>query len=93
MKIYVGNISFNATDGDVRRLFENHGTVSECVLISDRLKNRPKGFGFVVMPDRVQAEDAIEALDGEQFMGRALEVKKANSEGPYPSGKKRARAA
>jgi RNA recognition motif-containing protein len=75
-KIYVGNLSFQATEEDVREMFEAHGTVESVAMINDRDTGRFRGFCFVEMPDS-QALAAIEALDGVEKDGRALRVNEA----------------
>lgn len=75
-KIYVGNLSFQATEDEVRDLFGNHGTVQSVALINDRETGRPRGFGFVEMDDS-DADAAIAALDGVEFGGRNLRVNEA----------------
>ena len=76
-KIYVGNLNFKTTEDAVRQLFEAHGEVSSVKLITDRETGRPRGFGFVEMPDDGMATAAIEALDGQEIEGRALRVNEA----------------
>lgn len=76
-RIYVGNLPFSATEHEVRELFEEHGSVSSVSLITDRDTGRPRGFGFVEMEDDDAADDAIEALDRQQFGGRTLTVNEA----------------
>lgn len=75
-KIYVGNLSFKATEDDVRNLFEAHGTVESVAMINDRDTGRFRGFCFVEMDDD-EALAAIEALDGYEHDGRALRVNEA----------------
>ena len=75
-RIYVGNLPFTSTEEEVRELFEQHGTVHDVNLISDRDTGRPRGFGFVEMEDD-PAETAIEALNGYLFGGRSLRVNEA----------------
>ena len=75
-RIYVGNLPFTATEDEVRELFEQHGTVHDVNLISDRDTGRPRGFGFVEMEDD-PAEAAIEALNGYLLGGRSLRVNEA----------------
>jgi len=75
-KIYVGNLSFNSTEDDVRQLFSQHGTVHSVALINDRQTGRPRGFGFVEMDDDA-ATAAISALDGYEMDGRNLRVNEA----------------
>ncbi len=74
--IYVGNLSFSATEQDVRAAFEAHGDVSSVSIVSDRDTGRPKGFGFVEMPEDA-ARAAIAALDGQPLQGRPLRVNPA----------------
>lgn len=75
-KIYVGNLSFQATEEDVRDMFEAHGTVESIAMINDRDTGRFRGFCFVEMPDS-EAMSAIEALDGFEKDGRTLRVNEA----------------
>ena len=75
-KIYVGNLSFNSTEDDVKQLFSQHGTVHSVALINDRQTGRPRGFGFVEMDDSA-ATAAISALDGHEMDGRNLRVNEA----------------
>lgn len=73
-KIYIGNLSFDSTEADIRTLFEQHGAVQSVSLITDRETGRSRGFGFVEMDN---AEEAIKALDGTEVGGRALKVNEA----------------
>jgi len=75
-KIYVGNLPFSATEEQVRTLFEAHGTVNSVALINDRDTGRPRGFGFVEMPEE-EANAAIQALNGTNMDGRDLRVNEA----------------
>ncbi len=75
-KLYVGNLPFDATEDAVRALFAAHGTVERVSLITDRDTGRPRGFGFVEMPN-ADASRAIQALNGKDFGGRALKVNEA----------------
>ncbi len=77
MNIYVGNLSFDATDEDLREVFEQHGRVESAKIIMDSYSGRSRGFGFVEMPDASEAQAAISGLDGQEFMGRALRVDEA----------------
>lgn len=81
--IFVGNLDFAATDSSVRALFERYGTVDRVNLVTDRDTGRARGFGFVEMSDSAQADQAIAALNGFQFEGRALNVNEAR---PKSSG-------
>jgi hypothetical protein len=75
-KLYVGNLSFNATEESVRALFAPHGTVEKLSLITDRDTGRPRGFGFIEMSS-ADATRAMQALNGNQFEGRALKISEA----------------
>jgi RNA recognition motif-containing protein len=75
-KLYVGNLPFTATDESVRTLFSKHGTVEKVSLITDRETGRPRGFGFVEMPNS-DASRAMQALNGADFDGRPLKVNEA----------------
>jgi RNA recognition motif-containing protein len=75
-KLYVGNLSFDATEDSLRALFAQYGTVDSAKLISDRETGRPRGFGFVEMPN-ADASKAMQALNGKEFQGRALRVNEA----------------
>ncbi len=81
--IYVGNLPFSASEGDVRDLFTPYGEVSSVKLIEDRETGRLRGFGFVEMEDE-GAMAAIEALDGNDMGGRALKVNEAKPRAPRP---------
>jgi RNA recognition motif-containing protein len=88
LKIYAGNLNFKTTEDDLRNLFSQHGEVEEVVLVTDRETGRPRGFGFVTMPDAEQAKAAIAELDGAELDGRALKVNEAKprTDAPRRSG-------
>ena len=77
MSIYVGNLSFEVTQDDLSNVFAEYGTVKRVQLPTDRETGRPRGFGFVEMETEAAETAAIEALDGAEWMGRALKVNKA----------------
>jgi len=77
IKIYVGNLPFRTTEGDLRGLFEQHGEVSSAAVVLDRETGRSRGFGFVEMTSDEQAKQAIEKLNGYSMEGRALVVNEA----------------
>ena|SRR5438270_13298902 len=77
MKIFVGNLSFGATEDTVRALFDTHGTVDRVSLVTDRETGRSRGFAFVEMNDDSQAQKAIAALSGREVGGRALTINEA----------------
>jgi cold-inducible RNA-binding protein len=83
MKIYVGNLSFNTSEAQLRELFEQHGEVTSASLVMDRDTGRPRGFGFVEMADNAAAQAAITALNGQNVDGRDLTVNEAK---PRPEG-------
>jgi RNA recognition motif-containing protein len=83
-KLYVGNLSFHATEGDVTAAFAQCGVVESVILITDRDSGRPKGFGFVLM-DEAGAEKAIATLNGSQLNGRSLTVNEARPMAPRDS--------
>lgn len=76
MKIFVGNLSFGATEDSVRTLFETHGPVERVSIVTDRDTGRSRGFGFVEMGD-AEGQKAISALSGRELDGRALTVNEA----------------
>jgi RNA recognition motif-containing protein len=82
MNIFVGNLSFSATEQDLRQLFEAYGTVSTVNLITDRETGRPRGFGFVEMPDNTAARAAIAQLQGTELRGRTINVNEAKPREP-----------
>jgi len=88
MKLYVGNLAFETTENDLQDLFEQHGQVSEVSLMMDRMTGKSRGFAFVTMNDKAQAETAMTALNGKDLNGRALNVNEARprEERPRPSG-------
>ena len=77
MNIYVGNISYQASDDDLLEVFEAIGSVDSASIIFDRYSGRSKGFGFVEMPNDEEATRAIEELDGKELLGRPLKVNQA----------------
>jgi RNA recognition motif-containing protein len=82
-KLYVGNLSFDASEEELRQLFEPHGTVESAKVATDRDTGRSRGFGFIEMTSDSEAESAITALNGSQVGGRALIVNEAR---PKTSG-------
>ncbi len=75
--IYVGNISYSVTEENIQELFEQHGKVNSVKIIIDRYTQRSKGFGFVEMEDEKEADEAINAINGIEFLGRNLKVNEA----------------
>ena len=76
-KLYVGNLAYGVSDGDLQQLFEAHGTVQSAQVIMDRDTGRSKGFGFVEMGSDQEAQTAIAALNGKEIDGRSLTVNEA----------------
>ena len=87
--IYVGNLSFEATEDELHGLFQEHGEVLNVNIVTDRDTGRPRGFGFVEMADANQGRAAIEQLNGREVGGRTLNVNEAKPRaargGPRPS--------
>jgi cold-inducible RNA-binding protein len=77
--IFVGNLSFGATEQAVRTLFEAHGTVDRVNIVTDRDSGQPRGFGFVEMSNDGEGDRAISALNGKELDGRALNVNEARA--------------
>jgi cold-inducible RNA-binding protein len=76
-KMYVGNLSYSANEDELRRIFEEHGTVVSAQVIMDRETGRSKGFAFVEMSSDQEVQAAISALDGKEIGGRVLKVNEA----------------
>jgi RNA recognition motif-containing protein len=77
MKIYVGNLSYEVTEDDLRPAFEQFGQVETVNIITDKYSGRSKGFGFVEMPSKEEARAAIEGLNSKDLKGRDLNVNEA----------------
>lgn len=77
MTIYVGNLSFQMKDDDLKNTFAEFGNVTSAKVISDKYSGRSKGFGFVEMDNDAAGKAAIEALNGKEVMGRPLRVNEA----------------
>jgi RNA recognition motif-containing protein len=80
--IYIGNLSFQATEDDLREVFAEYGEVSRVSLPTDRETGRKRGFAFVEMADDAQEDAAIAELDGAEWLGRELKVNKAKPREP-----------
>ena len=79
MRIYVGNLSYDTSEDDLRAAFEAHGQVDSVSIISDQYSGRPKGFGFVEMPNDEEAKKAMENLNEKDLGGRPIKVNEARS--------------
>jgi RNA recognition motif-containing protein len=77
MNIYVGNLSNNVTEDDLRKAFESFGQVTEIKIIKDRFTSESKGFGFVEMPAKQEAQAAMDELNGSELKGKAITVNEA----------------
>ena len=77
MSIYIGNIPYSVTEEDLSGVFADYGTVKRVYLPTDRETGRMRGFGFVEMANEAEEDQAIETLDGAEWMGRELRVNKA----------------
>jgi RNA recognition motif-containing protein len=85
-KLYVGNMSFNSTEDDIRDAFAAHGTVTSVNIVMDRETGRPRGFAFVEMGSDQEAQAAMQALDGQDLGGRNLKVNVAKPREPRGGG-------
>ena len=84
--IFVGNLSFGSTESSVRSLFEQYGTVERVSIVTDRDSGQPRGFGFVEMSTSAEAQRAIDALNGYELDGRAMNVNEARPKTERPAG-------
>ena len=79
IEIYVGNLSYDLTEDQLRKEFEAYGTVNSARIITNRYNNKSKGFGFVQMPNRPEAEAAVKALNDKDILGRKLKCNEAKN--------------
>jgi len=86
MNIYVGNLSHETTDDDLRQAFEAFGQVESATVIKDRFSGESRGFGFVEMPSKTEAQTAIEEMNGKDVKGRAVSVNEARPKAPRSGG-------
>ncbi len=77
MNIYVANVPFKASEDELRELFEKYGDVSSCKIITDKVTQRSRGFGFVEISDDAAAKEALQNLNGYNFLGKELVVTEA----------------
>lgn len=77
MRLFVGNLSFQTTEHGLEEAFGRFGSVNDCKVMTDRMTGRSRGFAFVTMGTREEAEAAIKGLDGQQVDGRPLRVNEA----------------
>jgi cold-inducible RNA-binding protein len=85
-KLFVGNLSFNTTEGDVLDLFKQAGNVQSCELIVDKFTSKSRGFAFVTMATQEEATKAISEINGKELDGRALTVNEARPREDRPRG-------
>jgi len=85
-KLYVGNLSFDVTESDLRDMLSQHGPVNEINVIMDKMTGRPRGFAFVTMNTQEGANAAVLALNGKEWKGRALTVNEARPREERPAG-------
>ncbi len=85
MNIYVGNLSFDLTEDDLRQAFEAFGRVESVTIITDKVTRESRGFGFVEMAAKAEGQSAINDLNGKELKGRALKVNEAR---PRPEGRR-----
>ena len=84
MNIYVGNLSYEITDDEVRDIFSPHGEISSVSIIKDKYSGQSKGFGFVEMPNQAEAEEAIKTLNESDLKGRNIKVNQAKPKEERP---------
>ncbi len=77
MKIYVGNLSYEISEEDLRQAFEQSGQVESVTIIKDKFSGQSKGFGFVEMQSKTEGQSAIDVLNGKELKGRTLKVSEA----------------
>ena len=86
MNIYVGNLSFEVTDDDLRQIFSAYGEVESASVVKDRFSGESRGFGFVEMPAKKDADAAIAGLNGTEQKGRTITVNEAKPKAPKSGG-------
>ena len=85
MNIYVGNLSYEVTEDALREAFEEFGPVESATIIKDKFSGKSRGFGFVEMSSKAEAQSAIDGLNGKELNGKALNVNEAR---PRPEGRR-----
>ena len=89
MNIYVGNLGYDVNESDLREVFEQYGKVMEVRLIIDKDTGKPKGFGFIEMPEKEEAQKAIAEMNEMEFKGRVIKVNEAKPKTEHRSGERR----
>lgn len=87
MKLYLGNLSYGVTEADLKAELSQFGQIESVAIIKDKFSGRSKGFGFVEMASRTEAQAAIDGLNGKEFKGRALKVNEARAQSQGRGGK------
>ncbi len=87
MNIYVGNLLFDVVEGDLKEAFEAFGSVTEVRMIMDKFSGKSKGFCFIEMPNKDEAQKAIEEMNGKEFMGREIKVSEAKPKSDSRGGR------
>lgn len=85
-KLYVGGLSYDTTEGTLKEIFSEAGTVESATIIMDRMSGRSKGFGFVEMSSDEEAQKAVETLNGKEIDGRSVTVNEARPQESRPRG-------
>ena len=88
MNMYVSNLTFHAVDEDLKKLFEQYGTVTSAKIITDRETGRSRGFGFVEMASDAEANEAMKGLNNKDIQGRAMSVTVAREKTPRNDNKR-----
>jgi RNA recognition motif-containing protein len=86
VNIYIGNLSFDTTEEEIRQAFEGYGKVTSVNIITDKFSGKSRGFGFVEMPTKGEAEAAMAGLNGQELNGQALNVNEARPRTERSSG-------
>ncbi len=87
MKIYIGNMSYEVTEDDLRQMFGEYGEVQSASIIMDKISGRSKGFGFVEMATKEEGQAAITGLDGKEIKGRTVTVNEAKPQTKSANGR------
>src|SRR5262245_3922865 len=86
MKLFVGNLPFSTTEENLNQMFAVYGQVDSVSVVRDKLSGQPRGFAFVEMGNKAEAEAAIQGINGSQIDGRAIAVNEARPQAPRPGG-------
>lgn len=89
MNIYVGNLSHEVTEDDLRKAFENYGQVSSAKIIKDNYSGISRGFGFVEMPNNSEADQAVKGLNGQELKGKVIKISEARPKSDKRRGGRR----